>query len=201
MRIEELLDVAPRRRVVLDLGGENSKLRAEKALQLLDPVATNREPAATHRPLGAERRKHEMTPSAQARPQIVEIAVPVRRIDHEMEHGAVVPEGVTTLKAIRANVDLQPLDPPGRSRTKLAASALESRGGDIGHGHVPMSALEQMGSEARGPAAEVEYRGVGGQLGPFDQLERETRLRLVPADLVGILARVDLVPMALGPLT
>jgi hypothetical protein len=118
-----------------------------------------------------------------------------------MEQGAVVPEGVTTLEPISANVDLQPLDPPRRSRTKLVASALQSRGGDVGHGHVPMSALEQMGSEARGAPAEVENRGVGGQLGPLDQLERETRLRLVPADLVGILARVDLVPMASGPLT
>ena len=41
VRIEELLDVAVRRRVVLGLGGEKSKLRAEKALQLIGPSGPN----------------------------------------------------------------------------------------------------------------------------------------------------------------
>ena len=43
--------------------------------------------------------------------QHVEVAVPIRRVDHEVEHGTIVPKVIPTAEVMAADVDLDPGDP------------------------------------------------------------------------------------------
>lgn len=95
----------------------------------------------------------------------IEVALDSRHVgatvlggNHELEHGAIVPEPEAAAEVVRADVG----DDPGDAvrRGEAVAGALERLAGDVGHGDVRVAAVHELGREVRRTAPDIGDRRV-----------------------------------------
>ena len=100
----------------------------------------------------------------------VDVPLTILRIGQEVEDRPVVPEVIGTSQSAGRDVRFKPRDAAGLPAKPLFRP-LQGVGGDIQHGQVGISPVEQCVHEQRGPAAGVNDARILPCTGGLDQLK------------------------------
>jgi hypothetical protein len=159
-------------------------------------VAHDRQPAAPLRAVRRESPDDDMAARTHGLPEARRIGGAIRRVGEEMQRGAIVPDVVGLRRPPRGDVGGDPL----RLRAGRAEPRLRGRErvrGEVEHRDGAEPALEQGVDQPRRPAADVDDRGLGRDPGGADEIERDGRALLEPADLALALGPVDVLPVGM----
>jgi len=145
--------------VQFQTGLDGRELVAEQVEDVIGRASLNRKPRAALRAPWGERRDDSMTVGEKRRAQLLDVAGTVGLFGEEVQHGAVVPDGVAPLRMPSKQVAGHPVRLV-RIHAETTARKLERSGREIQHGDVGVPGGDQKTSEAGRPAPDIDDRRV-----------------------------------------
>lgn len=158
-------------------------------------VAHDFKPAAMRRSVGREARYDDVASSLDGSPGFCDVGSAVSGIGEKMEDSSIMPHIVHPPWEYRAeNIGLEPRN----MRRALAQPVLRhsQRGSrNVEHRQVPVIVVKEIIDQRRGTAADINDMRIQTRSDTANEVQRNSVVRLVPADLRGLLRSIYTLPM------
>ena len=125
----------------------------------------------------------------------VGVCASIVRVGEKVQHRRIVPEiEVSGREREFQHISHVPRDPI-RALTEPVSSERQCLLRDIQDADIAKTPVEQVIDERRGARAHIDHARAGGQSGLLEKLQRHIQVGLIPADRIGALGPIDVLPV------
>ena len=160
-------------------------------------VAYNIEAAAASRSVESEARDDDVASGRNSAEHLSDILLPVFGLRQKMKHRPVMPDVVSCFGKLRVEyVGGHPMHAIG-SFTQTLSRDCERRRSNVENRHVAIAGVEKPVNQSGCATADVDYWTVESGRHFLDEMKRDVRFGLIPADLCWIAGVVHFFPVTL----